>query len=249
MMGFFLLDNPPRSPQFYATRNGTPTWAVGVHTSEGATGPGSARDLAGYISRRSDPGSYHCIVDCDETVVMVPHTYTSFSVAESGYNSRTWNICLTGRAADLSPGDPNTRSMIVRAGAAIREMWLATGVSVADNAQWVGRDALNRAGLFNHGDVQADRSDAWARHPERQTLDAMLIAAILPTPTQEEDEDEMKSVILVDPRNGANWHCSGNTKVWLSKVEQVQLLTFFGVATINPAPVAWIDALATLPRG
>jgi len=27
-MGFFLLDNPPRSPQFYATRNGTPTWAV-----------------------------------------------------------------------------------------------------------------------------------------------------------------------------------------------------------------------------
>ena len=252
MMGFFLLDNPPRSPQFYATRNGTPTWAVGVHTSQSVldriapdTG---AENVAGFISRRLDPASYPCIVDTDSTVMLVPDEYTTFSVATSGYNSRTWSIAFAARVEDLDPHDPATQAMMDRAGKAIAEMWTRQGVDIRSAAYWGGADALTRPCLFHHGDVQADRSDAWARHPERSALDAMLIAAILSTPTQEEDEDEMKSVILVDPRNGANYHCTGNTKVWLSKVEQVQLLTFFGVATINPAPVAWIDALATLPR-
>jgi hypothetical protein len=96
-MGYYLIDNPPASPQFYPSRNATPTWAVGVHTSEGPTGPGTARSLAAFIARRSDPGSYHAIVDSEETIVMVPPDYTTFSVAASGYNSRTWHICLTGR--------------------------------------------------------------------------------------------------------------------------------------------------------
>ena len=68
-----------------------------------------------------------------------------------------------------------------------------------------------------------------------------------PTPPTPEDDD-MKSIIMVDPRNGANYHVVGNTKVWLTKVEQVQALMFLGVPTINPAPTAWLDACATLPR-
>lgn len=182
-MSYYLLDNPPKSRQFYTTRNTSPTWAVGVHTSEGATGPGSARALAAFIARRSDPGSYAVIVDSEETVYLVPPEYTSFSVAVSGYNSRTWHICLAGRSAELSPDDPNTRAMITRAGAAIRELWQSLGLDVNAAAQWVGTDALNRVGLFCHGDVQSyDRSDAWSRHPDRAALDQQLVNAIRTTP-------------------------------------------------------------------
>ena len=63
-------------------------------------------------------------------------------------------------------------------------------------------------------------------------------------------EEEMASVLLVDRRKNPApvYHACGNTKVWLSTQEQVDLLRFFGAPTVDPAPPAWLDALATLPR-
>jgi hypothetical protein len=217
-MGYYLLDNPPRSPQFYPSRSNTPTYAIGVHTSEGPTGPETARNLAGFISRRSDPGSYACIVDSEETVVLVPPDYTTFSVAASGYNSRTWHICLAGRSADLSPDDANTQAMIARAGEAIRALWTFLGIDLAANAQWIGTDALNRPGLFCHGDVQPwDRSDAWSRHPDRAALDQLLVEAIVGTPTPSPEEDDVKDALIRDPRDGAVYRITqpGNLAVHL----------------------------------
>jgi hypothetical protein len=73
--------------------------------------------------------------------------------------------------------------MITRAGAAIRDLWQSLGIDVNAAAQWVGTDALNRVGLFCHGDVQpADRSDAWSRHLDRDQLDQQLVNAIRTTP-------------------------------------------------------------------
>jgi len=215
-MGYYLIDNPPASPQFYPSRSNTPTYAVGVHTSEGPTGPGSARNLAAFIAKRSDPGSYACIVDSEETVVMVPPDYTTFSVAASGYNSRTWHICLAGRSSELDPDDPNTQSMISRAGEAINALWNLLGIPLS-NAEWVGTAALERPGLFCHGDVQPwDRSDAWSTHPDRARLDQLLINAINPPIPPTPQDDEMKrylikgknrpDVFLCDAGLGWKWH-------------------------------------------
>ncbi len=205
-MTYYLLENPPKSRQFYTSRNTSPTWAVGVHTSEGSTGPGSARALAAFIARRSDPGSYAAIVDSEETVYLVPPDFTTFSVASAGYNSRTWHICLAGRSADLSPNDSNTQAMITRAGSAIRELWQSLGIDVNAAAQWVGTDALNRVGLFCHGTVQpADRSDAWSRHPDRATFDQQLVNAIrtaTPTPGPISTKDtDMFHMVNTDKRD------------------------------------------------
>ena len=215
-MGYYLLDNPPRSLQFYPSRSNTPTYAIGVHTSEGPTGPGSARNLAAFIARRSDPGSYACIVDSEETVVLVPPDYTTFSVAASGYNSRTWHICLAGKSAELSPDDANTQAMIARAGEAIRALWTILGIALS-NAQWIGTDALNRPGLFCHGDVQPwDRSDAWSTHPDRARLDQLLVDAIN-TPTPSPEEDDVQDALIRDPRDGAVYRITqpGNLAVHL----------------------------------
>lgn len=66
-----------------------------------------------------------------------------------------------------------------------------------------------------------------------------------------EENDEMKSILLVDRRQNPApvYHAFGNTKVWLNKQEQVDLLKFFGCQVIDPAPVEWLDALATIPKG
>jgi N-acetyl-anhydromuramyl-L-alanine amidase AmpD len=66
-------------------------------------------------------------------------------------------------------------------------------------------------------------------------------------PTNEGD-DEMKSVILIDPRDGKQWHVFGNTKVHLTDMDQVNLLLFLGVKQVDKAPVAWIDGCATIPK-
>lgn len=194
----FLLDNPPKSPQFYPIRNGTPTWAVCLHTSEG---PRDAFSLAGFIARRSDPGSYATIVDANTTLDLVPHTYTTFSVATPSYNSRTYSICIAGKSAELSVSDPYTVACIDRVASVIVNLWSIVGVDAVASAQWIGSEALNRAGLFCHGDVQADRSDAWARHPERSQLDKLLVDAILRHASQNGD-DEMKSILVLDPADG-----------------------------------------------
>ena len=268
-MGYYLLDNPPRSPQFYPSRSNTPTYAVGVHTSEGPTGPGSARNLAAFIARRSDPGSYACIVDSEETVVLVPPDYTTFSVAASGYNSRTWHICLAGRSAELSPDDPNTQAMIARAGEAIRTLWTLLGIPLS-NAEWIGTDALNRPGLFCHGDVQPwDRSDAWSTHPDRQRLDQLLINAITPPapipPTPQDDDmkryllrgDKSGEIYLTDAGLGWKWHIPAGqlqNVVWVITQSSggqflippgANTLVFEG-QTIWVADQAFVDAIPTI---
>ena len=265
-MGYYLLDNPPRSLQFYPSRSNTPTYAIGVHTSEGPTGPGSARNLAAFIARRSDPGSYHAIVDSEETIVMVPPDYTTFSVAASGYNSRTWHICLAGKSAELSPDDPNTQAMITRAGEAIRALWVMLGIPLS-NAQWVGTDALNRPGLFCHGTVQPwDRSDAWSTHPDQAALDQLLVNAITPPipPTPQDDEmkrylirgDKQGEVYLADAGLGWKWHIPAGQMsniVWVISQAGGQFLIFAGSNTIIVegqtvwvADQAFVDAIPTI---
>lgn len=73
-------------------------------------------------------------------------------------------------------------------------------------------------------------------------------APIPPTP---EEDDDMKSLLMIDRRQtpAPVYHAFGNTKVWLSKQEQIDTLRFLGVAVVDPAPPAWLDALATIPRG
>lgn len=179
-MGYYLLDHPPASPQFYPSRKNGLSGGVIVHTSEGPQGFDAAENTAAFISRRPDPGSYSCIVDLDSTIYLVPDDYTTFSVAASGYNSRTWSICLACRSDELRKDSAETWAMIGRAGRAIAEFWTRNGFDIASAARWLGTGTLDYPGLACHGDVQAwDRTDAWSTHPDRTTFDAGLISAII----------------------------------------------------------------------
>lgn len=180
-MGYFLIDNPPASRQFYPSRNGGLSGGVVIHTTEGAGGESSAENTAGFISRRSDPGSYHCIVDSEPNaaVHLIPDEYTAFGVAASGYNSRCWMVAIAAPSAALNADSPHTQTEIDNMGREIVAFWVRNGFDPVASAQFIGEDVKNRPGLAHHGDVQPwDRSDAWSRREDRWVFDSLLLQAI-----------------------------------------------------------------------
>ena len=180
-MGYYLLDNPPASRQFYPSRNVPLSGGVVIHTTEGSGGFDSAEKTAGFISRRSDPGSYHCIVDSEPNaaVHLLPDDYTAFGVAQSGFNSPCWMIAIAAHSAALNPESEFTRIEIDNMGREIAEFWKRNGIDIAAASNFIGNDVRVRPGLAHHGDVQpSNRSDAWSRRPDRWIFDSLLLQAI-----------------------------------------------------------------------
>jgi len=178
-MSYYLLDNLPRSPQFYPSRNNGWQGGIVIHTTEGVGGYDSAENTAAFIARRNDPGSYHVIVDLDGPVWLMPITYTAFGVASPGFNSTCVMVALAARSVDLDLGNGYTPTEIDFMAQAIVEAWLEAGFDPKAGLEFIGDGVKYRQGLAHHGDVQpADRSDAWARSPQRADFDAYLIQRI-----------------------------------------------------------------------
>jgi len=258
-MSFYLLDNPPATQQFYPSRNGTLSGGVVLHTTESPadrTPPDNgARNVAGFISRRSDPGSYHVIVDSQNIVPLLPASYTAFHVAANGYNSTTYGVSIAARTTDLSPDDPWTQAAVMNAARAMVSFWLSNGFDPLAAARWIApADTRTMPGVTTHGDAQpADRSDAWTRHPQRPALDALLISSIRQIVEPTPEEDDMKQIMIRDDRTGTIWHVFGNTRYRLEAPE-VELLTYFGVELVaktgaeNDSSVTWLRSCKDLGR-
>lgn len=180
-MGYYLLDNPPASRQFYPSRQSGLSGGVIIHTTEGAGGMDSAEKTAGFISRRQDPGSYHCIVDseADTAVHLMPDDYVAFGVAASGYNSRCWMIAIAAPSAALVADSPYTQIEIDNMAREIVAFWVRNGFDPISSARFIGEETKNQPGIAHHGDVQPwDRSDAWSRREDRWVFDSLLLQAI-----------------------------------------------------------------------
>lgn len=178
-MSYYLLDNPPASPQFYPSRKTDWKGGIVIHTTEGVGGYDSAENTAAYISRRSNAGSYHVITDLNGAVWLMPITYVAFGVAASGYNSTCVMVALAARSADLDLGNGYTPTEIDFMAQAIVDAWNQGGFDPMAGLQFIGENVKNGQGLAHHGDVQpADRSDAWSRSPQRAEFDAYLLQRI-----------------------------------------------------------------------
>lgn len=197
--GFYLFDHPPArsqgAPRTTWNFPSAPSGVVAVHDTEGVMDDQGddwgAENTAAYIVTRSDPGSYHEIVDGDSVVVMAPDDWMTWNVAADSANGHNWGISAACRTSDWDPDADWTRRVIAQMGQRIRAFWERNGIDVAAANRWITRDEANRRipGLILHGTWQpGDRSDAWATHPRRPELDAMLTAAIGGTTPQEEDE-------------------------------------------------------------
>jgi peptidoglycan hydrolase-like protein with peptidoglycan-binding domain len=178
-MSFYLLDNPPASPQFHPSRNNGWQGGIVIHTTEGVGGYDSAENTAAYIARRSNAGSYHAIADLDGVVWLMPTTYTAFGVAAPGFNSTCVQIALAARSADLDLGNGYTPTEIDFMAQAIVQAWREANFDPMQGLQFIGENVKYGQGLAHHGDVQpADRSDAWSRSANRAEFDAYLLQRI-----------------------------------------------------------------------
>lgn len=178
-MSYYLIDNPPRSPQFYPSRNNGWQGGIVIHTTEGVGGYDSAENTAAFIARRSDPGSYHAIADLNGIVWLLPTTYTAFGVAAPGFNSTCVMVALAARSADLDLGNGYTPTEIDFMAQAIVQAWREAGFDPMTGLKFIGDGVKYGQGLAHHGDVQpADRSDAWSRSSKRAEFDEFLIQRI-----------------------------------------------------------------------
>jgi hypothetical protein len=206
-MRYYLLDHPnPYQVQYRAGRRGRLSGGVLLHTTESPKGNG-AGPIANWIAtQRRDHGSYHCIVDAERAINMAPDDYETWHCAAPGFNQSTWGISIAGRSTDLNPGDDWTRRVFGQIAMQLVAFWQRNGINPAVQGFRPAQQLLTSPGIANHGDAQPwDRSDAFARHPQRPQLEALLlsqIAAIVkpapPTPK------ELSSVSIIANDDGTD---------------------------------------------
>ena len=190
-MGYYLFDNPPAVPQFYNPRRGKWTGGVLVHTAENImdnvdmdTG---AENIASFIRRRTDFGSYHILADSDSVIEMLPPTAVAYHCGAEGYNSTTVGVSYACRTVDLDPNSVWTKKATENICRVLVRWWQENGFDPLA-AQFIpAPETKVRLGLSTHGEAQpADRSDAWTRSSNRPQLEALFLSTVksllVPTP-------------------------------------------------------------------
>lgn len=166
--GVFLEDNPPVRSQFRATRREPVRSVVVAHSAESGTdmaGPDpKAEAVAGFIQRRTDPGSYHLLGDTDSIIQMVRFRGEAYG---DRTGSNRWAIHVAGamNAADWARLTPNRRDAMVETYAtmfALAGHWLHKHGPGAPMARQLTKAQSNRAdasGFISHA----------ARDPRRRS--------------------------------------------------------------------------------
>jgi hypothetical protein len=265
-MGYYLLDHPPATQQFYPSRLTGWSGGVLIHTAENvmdSVGPDTgAENVAAYISRRLEPGCYHILVDSDSVIEMVPATYTAFHCAASGYNSTTVGVSYACRTVDLNPDSQWFKKATALLAGTLVRWWREAGFDPVAAARYLpAAETKVRPGLTTHGEAQpVDRSDAWTRRPDRQQLESVLRGAIIEAAgwqPEPDPEDEMRTLVVRDPRDGGMWHVSGNLRYPLRTQGEVDSALFMGAKFVtvpgnDPAAVAglanYLSSLYELSR-
>lgn len=179
-MGYYLLDNPPKTRQFRNPRREKPSGVVVVHTAENTpdTTPEDrgAESVASFIADRSDYGSYHALCDSDSVVEMVPPTYEAFHDA-TGSNPHSYGISGATRADRWAqmPDDWRDGCVEMMAVAAARyARWIKSHHGIVIPAKRISRadSEARRPGFISHAERDpARRTDPGAAFPWEQFLD------------------------------------------------------------------------------
>jgi hypothetical protein len=177
---YTLLDNPnPHLRQYRDPRRETPSGVVVIHTAESApdlTAPdGGAENVAAWISRRTDPGSYHRLCDSDSIVALVPWWFEAWHDA-TGTNPHSVGISAATRA-DQWPSKPQAwrDSCIGRMAFAAADYahWLQTnhGIDIPARRVTAAQARACVPGFVSHAELDPGRrSDPGAAFPWDQLL-------------------------------------------------------------------------------
>lgn len=237
MMAAYLIDHPPKSPQYRTPRREKPSGVITVHTAENTPDfvayDGGAESVALWISRRTDPGSYHDLVDSDSAILLVPYTAEAFHDATGG-NRHSLGLSIATRADvwPLAPQRWRDGAIEQAARAAHRQaVWIRrqTGITVPARRITRAESEARVPGFISH--AQRDptrRTDPGAEFPWAGFL-ARYAALTDPTPQPppQPEEDDMRHLVKATdgPLKGRWYITDGILKRYVDdKVEALVLV-------------------------
>lgn len=232
-------------------KSAQPTLIV-IHDMEAGESSTTAESCATYFAGPNAPmASAHYSCDNDSIVCSVKPEDTAWHTGENTTNNVGIGIEQAGFANQSYQqwtDDYSTKMITTQVAPLVAALCDRYDIPV----QFLGVSDLragNMVGITSHQEISfafvpSGHTDPGPNYPWDLLFNT--VNNIL-KPTQGDDE-EMKSVILVDPRDGKQWHVFGNTKVHLTDMDQVNILLFLGVKQVDKAPVAWIDGCATIPK-
>lgn len=194
----YLDSHPPASPQFRDPRREAPSGVCVVHTAENTPDlvavDGGAEAVAGFITRRPDPGSYHDLVDSDSGIQLVRYECEAFHDA-TGSNRHSYGVSIATRADTWPLAPPRWRDGAVRqaaTSAARYAFWLHARRGIVIPARRITRveSEARTPGFISHAERDpARRTDPGAGFPWEQFLGiyAALTVGLHPGPTPTPD--------------------------------------------------------------
>jgi hypothetical protein len=191
----YLRAHAPVRSQFRSPRRARPTGLVVVHTAESVmdtVGPDTgAENVAAFIRRRSDPGSYHDLVDSDSAVQLVDYGDEAFQDG-TGSNPYALSLSFALKATDWPRLRPAKRDAFLTQGAralARQQAWLMHHRYPLTPLRRISRaqSAAGVPGFISHAERDPDRRNDPGRFFPWDRFFA--IAVDLAAPILEEDPD------------------------------------------------------------
>lgn len=251
-MTAYLVANPPARSQFRSPRRELPSGVGVVHTAENAPdvdgSDSGAENVAAFIQRRSDPGSYHDLVDADSIVNLVPYDAEAYQDA-TGSNPHAYAVSAATRAAAWGDMPPEWRDATVRnmaRAAANYAAWLKANYGIDIPARRISRAESDAQipGFISHAERDpANRSDPGAEFPWDQFLThfAALTGEVDPAPQTPENDMPPAPDSCVDSV-GRLWVVArGDDRAIWAKVGESVWFTLDGVSLSGPTIAAFPD--------
>ena len=161
--GYYLQDNPNPNTEQYGWPRSRVSGVIGVHTAENQTDyegadPG-AESVAGFISRRTDYGSYHSLADADSRIRLLHPSWSAW--ADTTNNAHAMSVSGAMEAArwrDLSPerAAAVTRNMAYAAAELVQDALASGLLDAAPPARRISAAeavAGTRTGFYGHGET------------------------------------------------------------------------------------------------
>lgn len=197
-MSVYLADHPPARRQFYTTRKATVSGAIVVHTAENLTDVNlpddGAEAVASFIRTRSNPGSYHEIIDSDSHVQLCRYEWQAFGEATGG-NRWALHLSFACRAAqwpNLSDSWKGSAMHIGAQRAAKMAAWVksTTGIIIPGKRITAAEYRAQKPGFIGHGELDPGRrTDPGAGFPW-----AIFLNAYRNSPTSPIDPDNNRPI-------------------------------------------------------
>lgn len=181
----WLDDHRPARDQFRCPRRARPSGVMVVHTAENTPDfvafDGGAEAVARFIQGRSDPGSYHDLVDSDSRIQLVSYSCEAYQDG-TGSNSHAWGGSVATRA-DVWPLAPqawkNGAIRQLATAAAHYAKWIKVNYAVTVPARRINRSQSEDRlpGFISHAERDpARRTDPGRDFPWQFFLDEYRIA-------------------------------------------------------------------------